>query len=137
MKKIYFLCTGNSCRSQMAEGFAKDILGSNWEVRSAGVEVHGVNPLAIKVMDEVGIDISHNTSKLIETDYLNQCSIVVTLCGDAKDKCPVTPSSVKRIHWPLKDPNQASGNERERLIVFREVRDQIKQNISDLAKNIK
>lgn len=137
MKKIYFLCTGNSCRSQMAEGFAKDILGSDWEVRSAGVEVHGVNPLAIKVMNEVGIDISHNTSKLIDTDYLNQCSIVVTLCGDAKDKCPVTPSSVKRIHWPLKDPNQASGNEMERLIVFREVRDQIKQNISDLAKNIK
>ncbi len=121
----------------MAEGFAKDILGSDWEVRSAGVEVHGVNPLAIKVMNEVGIDISHNTSKLIDTDYLNQCSIVVTLCGDAKDKCPVTPSSVKRIHWPLKDPNQASGNEMERLIVFREVRDQIKQNISDLAKNIK
>ncbi|WP_281273970.1 arsenate reductase (thioredoxin) [Companilactobacillus musae] len=134
---MYFLCTGNSCRSQMAEGFAKDILGSDWEVRSAGVEVHGVNPLAIKVMNEVGIDISHNTSKLIDTDYLNQCSIVVTLCGDAKDKCPVTPSSVKRIHWPLKDPNQASGNEMERLIVFREVRDQIKQNISDLAKNIK
>lgn len=111
---------------------AKDILGPNWEVRSTGVEVHGANSLAIKVMNEVGIDISHNTSKLIDTDYLNQCSIVVTLCGDAKDKCPVTPSSVKRIHWSLKDSNQASGNEMERLIVFREVRDQIKQNIKNI-----
>jgi len=134
MKKIYFICTGNSCRSQMAEGFAKNILSSDWEVRSAGIEAHGVNPLAIKAMSEVGIDISKNESKLIDNEYLNQCDIVVTLCGDAKDRCPMTPASVKKVHWPLIDPAQATGTDTEIMNVFRQVRNQIKENVEELAK---
>lgn len=136
MKKIYFLCTGNSCRSQMAEGFAKQMLGSDWEVASAGIETHGVNPLAVKSMAEVGIDLSHNTSKLIDTDYLTQCDLVVTLCGDARDRCPMTPPTVKKLHWPLPDPAQAAGTEVEKMVVFREVRDQIQRDVRNLATEL-
>lgn len=136
MKKIYFLCTGNSCRSQMAEGFAKQIFADDWQIRSAGIEQHGLNPFAVKVMREVGIDISKQTSDLIDEQYLNDCNIVVTLCGDARDKCPVTPASVKKIHWPLADPAQANGTEKEKLDVFRQVRDQIRHNIQELDKQL-
>ena len=129
MKKIYFLCTGNSCRSQMAEGFARQLLGPEWHIASAGVETHGLNARAVVVMNEVGIDISHQYSKLIDVDYLNHCDLVVTLCGDARDRCPITPPSVKKLHWPLPDPAQAAGTEEEQLTVFRAVRDQIKQRI--------
>ena len=132
MKKIYFLCTGNSCRSQMAEGFAKELLDSSWEVKSAGIETHGLNPLAVEVMSEVGIDISHNHSKLIDTNYLSQCDLVVTLCGDARDRCPMTPPTVKKLHWPLQDPAQARGTKEQKLVVFREVRDQIKKEVLNL-----
>ncbi|KIR08748.1 arsenate reductase (thioredoxin) [Levilactobacillus brevis] len=136
MKKIYFLCTGNSCRSQMAEGFAKQMFGLDWEVASAGIETHGVNPFAIKAMAEVGIDLSHNTSKLIDTNYLNQCDLVVTLCGDARDRCPMTPPTVKKLHWPLPDPAQATGTEIEKMEVFRKVRDQIHQNVQNLIAEL-
>ncbi|MCH4009874.1 arsenate reductase (thioredoxin) [Companilactobacillus sp.] len=133
-KKVYFICTGNSCRSQMAEGFAEKYFNSDWEIRSAGVETHGLNPLAVEVMAEVGIDISHHTSDLINNDFLQQCDLVVTLCGNARDKCPMTPSEVKRIHWPLPDPAQATGTKEQVLAVFRKVRDQINTNVRDLAQ---
>ena len=94
-KKIYFLCTGNSCRSQMAEGWAKKYL-DNWEVRSAGLEAQGLNPTAVRVMDEAGVDISAQSSQLIDMENLNQADLVVTLCGDAEERCPMTPPSVKR-----------------------------------------
>lgn len=136
MKKIYFLCTGNSCRSQMAEGFAKQLLGNDWQVASAGIESHGVNPLAIEAMQEVGIDISTNKSKLIDNDYLQQCQLVVTLCGDAKNRCPVTPKTVRKLHWPLADPAQAKGTKVEKMLVFRQVRDQIEAKISQLAQEL-
>ncbi|MCB5220325.1 arsenate reductase (thioredoxin) [Lactiplantibacillus pentosus] len=137
MAKIYFLCTGNSCRSQMAEGFARQLLPAGWEVASAGVEVHGVNPLAVQVMAEVGIDIRQQTSKLIDPEYLAQCAVVVTLCGDAQDRCPVTPPTVTRLHWPLPDPAQAPGSPAEKLPVFRQVRDQIQAQVVALAKTLK
>lgn len=117
----------------MAEGFARKLLGSDWQVASAGIEAHGLNPLAIKVMAEKGIDISHNQSKLIDPDYLANCDLVVTLCGDARDRCPVTPSSVRKLHWPLPDPAQATGTHAEVLTVFRQVRDEIEAAISTLA----
>lgn len=132
MRKIYFLCTGNSCRSQMAEGFAKKILGSDWQVESAGIEKHGLNPLAVQVMAEKGIDISKQTSKLIDMDYLMHADLVVTLCGDARDRCPVTPPSVRKLHWPLQDPAQATGDKEAVLNVFREVRDEIQERIIQL-----
>lgn len=102
-KIIYFLCTGNSCRSQMAEGWAKQYLGDEWKVYSAGIEAHGLNPNAVKAMKEVGIDISNQTSDIIDSDILNNADLVVTLCGDAADKCPMTPPHVKREHWGFDD----------------------------------
>ncbi len=94
-KTIYFLCTGNSCRSQMAEGWAKKHLGDEWEVKSAGLEAHGLNPNAVRVMKEAGIDISNQTSDVIDPEILNNADLVVTLCGHAADHCPVTPSACK------------------------------------------
>ncbi|MFB9769149.1 arsenate reductase (thioredoxin) [Lactiplantibacillus modestisalitolerans] len=133
MRRIYFLCTGNSCRSQMAEGFAKRILGPDWQVASAGVEVHGVNPLAVQVMAEAQAPITGQTSKLIDPDYLRQCAVVVTLCGNARDRCPRLPAGVRQLHWPLPDPAQATGTSTERLAAFRAVRDDLQQRIEALA----
>lgn len=132
MPQVYFLCTGNACRSQMAEGFAKKLLGADWQIASAGLETHGLNPKAVAVMAEKGIDISQQYSKLIDPVYLAHCDLVVTLCGDAKDRCPLTPPSVKKIHWPLPDPGAATGTAENQLAVFRQVRDQIEKNITTL-----
>jgi len=137
MKKIYFICTGNSCRSQMAEGFAKKAFGPDWQAESAGIEAHGVNPLAIKSMAEVDIDISQNESKIIDPEFLNQCDLVVTLCGDARDRCPMTPPRVKKMHWPLEDPAQATGSDEEKMQVFRNVRDEISNRVEELATSLK
>lgn len=128
-KTIYFICTGNSCRSQMAEGFGKKYLGDEYNVYSAGVEAHGLNPRAVKVMAEAGIDISQQTSDIIDPELLNQADYVITLCGDARDRCPLTPSHVKRDHWGFEDPARAEGSEEEQLKVFRRVRDEIEERI--------
>ena len=125
-KGILFLCTGNSCRSQMAEGFAKKMLPKNMEVFSAGLEPKGVHPMAIKVMQEVGIDISKQKSKNISEIPLVKISTVITLCGDATERCPIFPGKVKRIHWELEDPAKAQGSEEENTQAFRKVRDKIK-----------
>lgn len=133
-KVLYFLCTGNSCRSQMAEGWAKKLLASEWEVYSAGIETHGVNPKAIKAMEEVDIDISHHISDLINQDILNKATVVVTLCGDAADKCPITPESVRREHWGFPDPANVSGTDDEKWAVFQKVRDAIGARIQKFAQ---
>ncbi|NPV80200.1 MAG: arsenate reductase (thioredoxin) [Firmicutes bacterium] len=135
-RKIMFLCTGNSCRSQMAEGFARALFGDSWEVYSAGIEPAGVNPRAIEVMREVGIDISMQTSDPIESRLLREMDLVVTLCGDAEERCPVTPPSVSRIHWPLPDPARAKGSEEEIMAEFRKVRDDIKRRVEDLLRGL-
>lgn len=133
-KTIYFLCTGNSCRSQMAEGWAKKHLGDDWEVRSAGLEAHGLNPKAVKAMDEIGVDISDQQSEEIDVDFLNQVTLAVTLCGDAKDRCPVTPAHVKREHWGFDDPAKAEGTDEEVWQVFQRVRDEIGERIKQFAE---
>lgn len=134
MKKIYFLCTGNSCRSQIADGLAKAILASDeWEVKSAGIEAHGINPRAVKIMSEIGIDISQNKSKIIDIDYLNESDLVITLCGDALDNCPVIPKTVEHQHWGLEDPAKATGTEEEIMNMFRETRNEIKNRIEKLV----
>ncbi|OKL37941.1 arsenate reductase (thioredoxin) [Domibacillus mangrovi] len=133
-KTIYFLCTGNSCRSQIAEGWAKKYLGEEWEVLSAGIEAHGLNPNAVKVMKEEGIDISNQTSDIIDPEILNNATLAVTLCGDAADKCPITPPSVRREHWGFDDPAKAEGTEEEKWTVFRRVRDEIGERIEHFAK---
>ena len=124
-KTLYFLCTGNSCRSQMADGWARQLLPADWHVYSAGIEAHGVNPHAIRAMAEVGIDISQHTSDIIDTKLLQEATLVVTLCGDAADKCPVTPPYVRREHWGFFDPAKATGTDEEKWQVFQEVRDAI------------
>ncbi|WAH38148.1 arsenate reductase (thioredoxin) [Alicyclobacillus dauci] len=127
---IYFLCTGNSCRSQMAEGWARTLGGDKIEVYSAGIETHGLNPLAVAAMKDAGVDISHHTSDLIDPEILNRSDYVITLCGDANDRCPVTPPHVNRLHWGFEDPAKATGSEEDVTAKFREVRDAIKNRIS-------
>ncbi|KGX86928.1 arsenate reductase (thioredoxin) [Pontibacillus litoralis] len=133
-KIIYFLCTGNSCRSQMAEGWGKHYLGEDWEIKSAGIEAHGLNPNAIKAMNEVDIDISDQKSEIIDTEVLNNATLAVTLCGDAANSCPMTPSHVKREHWGFDDPAKAEGTEEEKWVVFQRVRDEIGERIKRFAE---
>ena len=127
-KSIYFLCTGNSCRSQMAEGWARKYLGDEWQVYSAGIEAHGLNQKAVKAMKESGVDISNQTSDIINVDILNQADLVVTLCGDAADKCPTTPPHVKREHWGFDDPAGKDWTE------FQRVRDEMEERVIQFAK---
>ncbi|MBO0454624.1 arsenate reductase (thioredoxin) [Candidatus Enterococcus murrayae] len=134
MKKIYFLCTGNSCRSQMAEGYAHSLLPkADFEIRSAGIETHGLNPRAVKVMAEDDIDISNQTSDLIDMEYFKNADLIITLCGDAKDKCPTIPIGITHIHWELQDPAQATGSEEEILSEFRNTRDLIKDKVHEIV----
>ncbi|GFH40071.1 arsenate reductase (thioredoxin) [Lactococcus insecticola] len=117
----------------MAEGFARQFFDAeSWEIRSAGVEQHGLNPRAVKVMLEKGIDISTHTSDLIDMAYFNTSDVIITLCGDALDKCPVIPASITHQHWDLTDPARATGSEEEILDAFRQTRD----TISDLVKEL-
>ena len=132
---VYFLCTGNSCRSQMAEGFARHLAGDRWEVASAGIEPSVVNPLAVAVMAEVGIDISRQVSKPIDPELLHRAAVIITLCGDAEERCPVTPPQVRRVHWPLPDPAKAAGSESEVREAFRAVRDDIGRRMEALLSS--
>ncbi|SFV08369.1 arsenate reductase (thioredoxin) [Alicyclobacillus macrosporangiidus] len=133
---VYFLCTGNSCRSHMAEGWARYLGGDRIEVHSAGVEAHGLNPRAVAAMKEAGVDISHHTSKLIDPELLKRADYVITLCGDANDRCPMTPPHVKRLHWGFEDPTKATGTEEEIQAKFREVWDAIRDRIQALLDEL-
>ncbi|KRM78359.1 arsenate reductase [Lapidilactobacillus dextrinicus DSM 20335] len=117
----------------MAEGFARQILPADWQIASAGLETHGLNPLAVQVMAEKGLDISTYQSKLIDPEFLQGCDYVVTLCGDARDRCPVVSGAVVKQHWPLIDPAQATGSKSAQLTVFRQVRDEIEANMKEFA----
>ena len=126
MKRILVLCTGNSCRSQMAEGYLRQFAGEKSEIYSAGIETHGVNPRAIQVMKEDGIDISHHTSNNIE-EYRNiNFDYVITVCNNAKERCPFFPSNAKKFHQNFPDPAKAAGSEEQVTNEFRKVRDLIK-----------
>lgn len=126
MKKILVLCTGNSCRSQIAEGYLKHFAGDSAEVYSAGVETHGVNPKAIQTMQEDGIDISHHTSNNVN-EYRNiDFDYVITVCDNAKERCPYFPSKAKKFHHNFPDPAKATGTKMEIDEQFRKVRQQIK-----------
>ena len=113
----------------MAEGLLRHLAGDKFEVFSAGVEPTQVNPLAIKVMDEIGIDISKQRSKSVREFLSQQFDYVVTVCDYARQTCPVFPGKYKKIHWNLEDPAKAQGTEEEMLLIFRKVRNQIKENI--------
>lgn len=128
---IYFLCTGNSCRSQMAEGFAKKYLGNNYEIFSAGIEARGIHPLAIKVMNEKGIDISGQTSDVMNVKLLNKADVVITLCKDTMERCPISLPRSSHFHWPFDDPAKTQGTEDHILRNFRRVRDEIESTIQE------
>ena len=122
MKKVLVLCTGNSCRSQMLEGFLRN---SDIDVQSAGLESHGLNPYAVKVMNEVNIDISKNFSKKINTLNINSFDILITVCDHAKESCPNIKQIKTKIHKSFTDPVVFVGSDDEKILIFRKVRDQI------------
>jgi arsenate reductase len=132
-----FLCTGNSCRSQMTEGLARELGKGIIEPYSAGLTPAGVNPVAIAVMKEIGIDISTQTSKAIDGKLLKQMDVIVTLCGHAEAMCPMTPPEIKKIHWPINDPVGATGTEKEIMKAFRKARDEIKDNVERLINKLR
>lgn len=134
VKKIFFLCTGNSARSQMAEGLVRSLGKDSWEVKSAGIFPSYVHPLAIRVMEEIGIDISQQTSKSMDEFLNEEFDYIITLCDHAAMACPIFPGQGKRLDWSFEDPASAIGTIEERLVVFRRVRDEIKANLEDFLK---
>jgi arsenate reductase (thioredoxin) len=129
-RRVAFLCTRNSARSQMAEGFARSLAPAEVEVWSAGHDPGAVHPFAVQVMRELGIELAGQSSKSIDAIPLQEADTVVTLCGDADEVCPVVRPEVRRVHWPLPDPVKAP--EGERLQKFREVRDEIRWRVASL-----
>lgn len=134
MKKILVLCTGNSCRSQMAEGYLTRFAGNRATIFSAGIEKHGVNPLAVRTMKEDGIDISNQTSNSVD-EYLNlEFDFVITVCDNANEQCPIFPGNTKKFHCDFQDPAKATGTDEEVLARFRSVRDEIKKYCKEFVE---
>lgn len=134
-KKILVLCTGNSCRSQIAHGYLQYFAGDKAEVYSAGVETHGVNPKAIEIMQEDGIDIAHHTSNNVLEYQGIDFDYVITVCDNAKERCPYFPSKAQKFHYNFPDPAKATGSEVEIKAAFHQVRNMIKQYCLDFIKN--
>jgi arsenate reductase (thioredoxin) len=134
--RLLFLCTGNSCRSQMAEGWARQLGGDRIDVLSAGIEAHGKNPRAIAVMAEAGVDIGAQESTKLTEQMLDGLSLVVTVCGHADEHCPVLPPGIRKEHWPLADPAKAEGSEAEIMAVFRATRDEVRQRVAELLTRL-
>ena len=136
MLKVIFLCTANSCRSQMAEGWARKLGKALIEPYSAGLMAAGVHPRAAAVMREAGIDISGQKSKEIDKNLLLKMDIVITLCGHAEATCPLTPPHIKRLHWPIEDPVGTRGTEEVIMKDFRRARDEIRDRITTFIREI-
>lgn len=134
MKRVMFLCTANSCRSQMAEGLLRELGKGKVEAHSAGLFAAGVHPRAARVMKEIGIDISGQQSKDIDIGLLREMDYAITLCGHAESSCPTTPPDVRRIHWPIEDPVGARGTDEEVMKEFRRARDEIKERIEEFLR---
>jgi arsenate reductase len=128
-RRVLFLCTHNSARSQMAEGFLRQLAGDRFEVASAGTEATRVHPLAIRAMRDVGFDISLHTSKTVDSLLDRPWDYVITVCDSANERCPLFPGRTTRLHWSFDDPSQATGTEDERLDTFRRVRDEIQTRL--------
>ena len=137
MVKILFLCTGNSCRSQMAEGWARTLKSDVVEAYSAGIETHGLNPYAVKVMAEAGVDISAQKSKLVPDLPTQEFDYVITVCGNARESCPVFPGKTRVVHVGFDDPPRLAESwqtEEEKLACYRRVRDEIRTFIEQLPE---
>jgi arsenate reductase (thioredoxin) len=128
-RRVLFLCTHNSARSQMAEGFLRQLAGDRFEVASAGTEATRVHPLAIRAMRDVGVDISLHTSKTVDPLLDRPWDYVITVCDSANERCPLFPGRTTRLHWSFDDPSQATGTEDERLDTFRRVRNEIQTRL--------
>lgn len=137
MLKVMFLCTGNSCRSQMAEGFARAFGKGLIEPYSAGLMAAGVHPRAIAVMNEIRIDISKQKSKEIDEAYLRSMDVVITLCSNAEESCPWTPPEIKRLHWPIKDPVGTIGTDEHIMNEFRRARDEIREKVEEFVAAVR
>ena len=135
--RILFLCTGNSCRSQMAEGWARALGGERVEVASAGIETHGLNPRAVVVMAEAGVDIAHHRSTRVTQEMVAAADLVVTVCGHADEHCPALPPGVAKRHWPLPDPAKATGDEATVRATFRTSRDAIRARVTALLAELR
>ncbi len=133
-KNVLVLCTGNSCRSQLLHGYLAQELGDRAAVYSAGVEVHGLNPRAVRVMAEDGVDISHHTSNHVDEYAAVPFDYVLTVCDHANEVCPVFPSTAKKLHHNFPDPAKATGSEEEIMTQFRSVRDQVKAYAHDFVR---
>ena len=127
--KVLFLCTGNSARSQMAEGYLRQAAADEFEPLSAGIDPKGLNPLAVEAMQEIGIDISQQKSKDVRNFLGQAIPYVITVCDNAKQQCPIFPRTYKFLHWSLDDPAEATGSHDDKLAVFRRVRDEIVERI--------
>jgi len=134
MKRILVLCTGNSCRSQMAEGYLKKFAGNKAEIFSAGIETHGLNPKAVEVMKEDGVDISQQTSNNVNEYRHIDFDFVITVCDNAKENCPVFPSTAKKFHQNFSDPAKAEGDANHIMLHFRMVRNKIKDYCKNFIK---
>lgn len=128
---MLFLCTHNSARSQMAEGLLCQLAGDRFEAMSAGTEATRVRPLAIRAMEEIGMDISGQESKTLDRFLGESFDHVITVCDDANEACPFFPGAANRLHWSFEDPSSAEGSEEERLAIFRSVRDRIHRRIEE------
>lgn len=135
--RVLFLCTGNSCRSQMAEGYARQFAEDGFECKSAGLSPKGIHPLAIAVMKEEGIDITAQESTLLSRELIEWADLLITLCGDANESCPALPQGTEKRHWPFEDPAKATGSQEEILRQFRLIRDGIKREVIHLVDEFK
>lgn len=135
MKNILVLCTGNSCRSQMMEGYLKKFAGHKARIYSAGVEVHGLNPRAVASMNEDGIDISHHTSNHVDDFAAIPFDYIITVCDHANEVCPVFPSTAVKLHHNFPDPAKAKGTEEEITLQFRSTREMIKEYAENFCKH--
>lgn len=134
-KRVLILCTGNSARSQMAEGLLRHMADDCFEVESAGVEPSHIRPQAIEAMREIGVDISGHRSKSVDEFTGDEFDYVITVCDNARERCPVFLGKTERIHWSFEDPAVAEGDEAKRLAVFRRVRDEIESRLREFVKN--
>ena len=134
LKRVLFVCLGNACRSQMAEGFARHYGHGKVEAHSAGMAPSRLNPYAVHAMQEKGIDIAGQQSKAFDWDLARQMDVVVTVCGHANESCPILPPEIARLHWPLEDPAAATGTDLEILATFRKVRDELDARVSALVR---
>ena len=132
--RVLFLCTHNSARSQMAEGFLRAKAGDRFEVASAGTEATRVHPLAVRAMDEVGLDLRAHTSKTLDDLAGQGWDYVITVCDAANEACPIFPGKTRRLHWSFPDPSRASGTDEQQLAVFRHVRDEIAARVDRWTK---